>query len=307
MTTPSLGCPRPSGTAYSSIDATLSQFSEYRDFRSGALDRAVYSKLIEQSSDELLEAGLNRDQMNLSTRFPLDDLAFVKETITSLRQQSVLPDRDFSTSGYSDWERLVASLYDHGGNMTYIFPEEALLIHALASVIKPRHAVFAGSYYGFWAIWAVREVVAAGGEVTLIDTDDTVMHLAQRNFERLGVSENVNFVVADAISYSRAELADIDFVALDAEGPKSCADEDLRDKAIYYPITQAIAPAMLPGAILLAHNVLLENVTQNAYFEERIAYNELQYARWHSFLSEQFDFRISYPSTEGVGIYRKAR
>ncbi|OLT25760.1 hypothetical protein BJF83_22745 [Nocardiopsis sp. CNR-923] len=153
----------------------------------------------------------------------------------------------------------------------------------------------------------MREVVAAGGEVTLIDTDDTVMHLARRNFERLGVSENVNFVVADAISYSRAELADIDFVALDAEGPKSCADEDLRDKAIYYPITQAIAPAMLPGSILLAHNVLLENVTKNAYFEERIAYNELQYARWHGFLSEQFDFRRSYPSTEGVGIYRKAR
>ncbi|OLT25761.1 hypothetical protein BJF83_22750 [Nocardiopsis sp. CNR-923] len=74
--------------------------------------------------------------MNLSTRFPLDDLAFVKEMITSLRQQSVLPDRDFSTSGYSDWERLVASSYDHGGNMTYIFPEEALLIHALASVIN---------------------------------------------------------------------------------------------------------------------------------------------------------------------------
>lgn len=199
-----------------------------------------------------------------------------------------------------------AQAFDHDGRTTYIFPEEARLLYALAHLLRPRTTVFLGSYYGYWAVWALPGILAGGGHVTLVDTDAAVMELARRNLARLGLDAGVEFVVADATVPPPTGTAVVDLCVLDAEGPKDCPDEDLRDKAIYHPIMRAWTPSLRPGGVLVAHNMLLGNLSPNAYFEAKILHNRGQYARFERHLGEHYDVRRVYPTSEGVGVYRRA-
>ncbi|MFE9747152.1 O-methyltransferase [Saccharothrix saharensis] len=293
-----------SETAYAVIDTTLRDHAEYRDFREGSMTRADYSRWVESRFDELRGLGLDRDKQNLSTRFPLDDHACVANALEALAGDGLVPGSDYAVDAFHEFAGRVAEEWDHGGRTTFIFPEEARLMFALAHQVRPRNSVFLGSYYGYWAVWALPAVAAAGGRVTLVDIDEGVMALAERNIAALGFSDVVDFVVADASEYART-LSDVDLCVLDAEGPLDAPDPDLRDKAIYYPHTRAISHALPPGALLVAHNVLLENLTENAYFAGRIANNKAQFAKWAAHLEEFYDVHRVIATSEGVGVYRR--
>lgn len=294
------------GTAFEFIEAALGDLPEYQDFRAGKISRSDYSDWIEVNADRLIDAGLNEDRRNLSTRFPLDDDRYVAEILADLDAAGVITGVDYPDGEFEQLAKRVAEHTDHGGKMTFIFPEEARLLFALAHRVHPLNAVFLGSYYGYWAVWALPAVIAAGGRATLVDIDPEVMALAERNFTALGFADSVDFVVADAIEYSRTELRDVDLCVLDAEGPKDAPDPDLRDKAIYYPIVEAATPAMTDGGLLVAHNMLLSNLTANRYFTGRIDYNEGQFAKLTPYLVEHYDVRRVYPTSEGVGVYRRS-
>lgn len=293
-----------SGTAYSVIDSALRGHAEYRDFRDGSMTRADYSRWVESRFDELSELGLNRDKQNLSTRFPMNDHECVANVLATLAEDGLVPGAGYPVDAFEQFAERVAGEWDHGGRTTFIFPEEARLMFALAHQVRPRNAVFLGSYYGYWAIWALPAVAAAGGRVTLVDVDGDVMALAERNIAALGYADLVDFVVADASEHART-LSDVDLCVLDAEGPLDAPDPDLRDKAIYYPHTRAVSHALPQGALLVAHNVLLENLTANSYFAGRIANNEAQFAKWAGHLDEFYDVHRVFPTSEGVGVYRR--
>ncbi|MDX8053968.1 class I SAM-dependent methyltransferase [Lentzea sp. BCCO 10_0798] len=293
-----------SGTAHAIIDTALRNHVEYRDFRDGLMTRPDYSRWVESQFEALSELGLNLDKQSLSTRFPPDDHACVTNVLAALAKNGLIADTDYPVDEFEDFAELVSKKWDHGDRTTFIFPEEARLMFALAHRTRPRNAVFLGSYYGYWAVWALPAVAAAGGRVTLVDIDPDVMALAERNIAELGYSHLVDFVVADATEYART-LSDVDLCVLDAEGPLDAPDPDLRDKAIYYPHTRAISHALPQGALLVAHNVLLQNLTDNAYFAGRIANNEAQYARWTAYLDEHYDVHQVFPTSEGVGVYRR--
>jgi predicted O-methyltransferase YrrM len=293
-----------SGTAHAVIDSALRASVEYRDFRDGLTTRADYSKWVESQFDELSETGLNRDKQNLSTRFPSNDHACVTNVLAALAEDGVVVGHEYPVDEFEEFAGRVAKEWDHGDRTTFIFPEEARLMFALAHQVRPRNAVFLGSYYGYWAVWALPSVAAAGGRMTLVDVDADVMALAERNIAALGYADLVDFVVADASEYART-LSDVDLCVLDAEGPLDAPDPDLRDKAIYYPHTRAISHALPQGALLVAHNVLLENLTENSYFAGRIANNEAQFAKWAAYLNEYYDTHRVFPTSEGVGVYRR--
>jgi predicted O-methyltransferase YrrM len=293
-----------SGAAYDVIDQALRNHIEYRDFRDGLITRADYSRWVESRFDQLSELGLNRDKQNLSTRFPADDHACVTNVLALLAKDGLVPGTEYPVAEFEEFAARVAAEWDHGGRTTFIFPEEARLMFALAHQVRPRNAVFLGSYYGYWAIWALPAVAAAGGRVTLVDIDEDVMALAERDIAALGYSDLVDFVVADATEYART-LSDVDLCVLDAEGPLDAPDPDLRDKAIYYPHTRAVSHALPQGALLVAHNVLLENLTDNSYFAGRIANNVAQFAKWTGLLDELYDVQRVFATSEGVGVYRR--
>jgi predicted O-methyltransferase YrrM len=153
-------------------------------------------------------------------------------------------------------------------------------------------------------VWALPGIARAGGTATLVDIDPVVSATASRNFATLGIAGHVEVVVDDAIAYA-ARLPTVDLAVLDAEGPKDNCPDELRDKAIYGPITAAVTPNLRPGGLLVAHNMMLDNLSDNAYFAERIADNRRQFARFEARVSEAYDARCLLATTEGVGVYRR--
>lgn len=293
---------RPDGPAYDVIDGTLRAFAEYRSFRAGELPRADYCAWLQKTA---AVSGLNQDQLNLSARFPLDERRFVADSLDRLVSLGLLPDTGYPEEEFGLlWKAVQAKLW-HGGFMTYIFPEEARLLFAIAHIVRPRTLIFPGSYYAYWAVWALPAIAKANGSATLIDIDRRAVAVARHNVEQLGMGNRVSFVDSDAIAYGRT-LQEADLVVLDAEGPKNEGPDELRDKAIYAPIMEATTPALRPGCLLVAHNMLLENLTDNPYFAARVAYNKAQYARFQAHLDAHYDRQCVLPTSEGIGVYRKA-
>ncbi|ULR49637.1 O-methyltransferase [Streptomyces deccanensis] len=297
------------GVAYDLIDAALRAVPEYQSFRGGVLSRAAYCSWLGSGRLRPEDVGLNEDQFNLSTRFPVDERAFVAQVLEGLEQDGVIASTDYPDDEFEALRERVAEQFAHEDRATYIFPEEARLLFALCHLLAPRRTVFPGSYYGYWAVWALPGIRAAGGTATLIDIDPNTMALAERNLTTLGLVDGVEFATTDAIAHGRG-LDPVDLCVLDAEGPAphrapEGMDPDLIDKAIYFPIMEATTPALRPGGLLIAHNMLLGNLTENAYFAGRIANNQAQYARFHGHLDTHYDLQRLIPSSEGVGIYRR--
>jgi predicted O-methyltransferase YrrM len=293
------------GTAFDHIDAVLRSVPQYREFLEGKLSRQGYSDWMETRGGRLFGDRLNEDQRNLSTRIRVDDRQYVAELLEDLRGAGICASTVYPEEAFDDYRDRVASDTDHSGRVTYIFPEEARLLFALAHVLRPKRAAFLGSYYGYWASWALPGIAAAGGRATLVDIDPAVMAIAERNLAALGMARHVEFVVADAIEMAPRRLRNVDLCVLDAEGPKQGADPDLLDKAIYYPIMRAATPAIRPGGVLVVHNMLLENLTANRYFERSLERNRRQFVKFMRHLDEHYDRRRVYSTTEGVGAYRR--
>lgn len=296
---------RRDGPAYETIDAALAPLDEYRRFRAGALRRQAYSDWVEAHAAELARRGLDDDLMNLSTRFPIDERAFVAAVLADLHAAGVVAATDYPEAEFERLRARVAERFDHAGLVTYIFPEEARLLFALAHVLRPRRTAFLGSYYGYWAVWAIPGIVAAGGTGVLIDIDAVAMAVAERNLERLGLGGAVETLVADATGPLPPDALGVDLCVLDAEGPEDFAARGMAGKAIYHPIMRRWTPALRPGGLLVAHNMLLRNLVDNAYFSRKVTQNRELYARFEHHLARYYDFRRVYDTSEGVGVYRK--
>ncbi|MFI7002706.1 O-methyltransferase [Nocardia sp. NPDC050175] len=300
-----------SGPVFDLINHALRDIPQYRAFCAGQLSRTDYCSWLQSGDLRPDDIGLNADQLNLSTRFPMDERSMVAHVLAQLRHDGVITSTDYPEAGFDEWRSRVVSTFDHAGQRTYIFPEEERLLFALSHIAAPTRAVFAGSYYGYWAVWAMPGILAAGGTATLIDIDPDNMALAERNFKAMGCADVVEFAVADAIEAGRG-LETVDLCVLDAEGPKPTdalptLSPDLIDKAIYYPIMEAITPAVRQGGVLVAHNVLLRNLTDNAYFEDRIVENKRQYAKFQQHLDGYYDVQRVLDTSEGTGVYRRRR
>lgn len=291
-----------SGTAFRLIDNALGTDPRYRARRAGDLDAQTYAGHVTASRIEPL-VPLTEDQANLTTRFPIDEERFVDAVLASLIAAGTVPDGDYPRRDFTAYRELVEAAYDHGDHLTYIFPEEARLLFALAHIVRPRTTVFAGSYYGYWAAWSYPAVAAAGGTCELVDIDEGVLDLSARNAEALGFASAVRTRCADATTCEWS--GPVDLCGLDAEGPRVHPDPDLQDKAIYAPIMERLSGALAPGALLVAHNMLLDQVATTPYFTAKIANNRRQYARFQRHLDTCYEAHVVVPTTEGVGVYRR--
>lgn len=288
-------------TAYQLIAGALSGMPEYAQLR--LTDPAAYSRWVEHQQPEAFN--LNLDQLSLSTRFPQDEEQFVDDTLAELHASGLIPHTDYPSADFTEFRARIEADWDHGNHITYIFPEEARLLFALGYVLEGLTWLFGGSYYGYWAIWAAPGVASRGGRLTLVDIDDDVMRLAERNFASVFPSVDARFRTADATD-QLAAVRSVDVFVLDAEGPKDHAEPELRDKAIYAPIMRANSRALKPGGLLIAHNMLLDNHSDCAYFAQKVTYNRRQYEEFDAHLARDYDRRVLARSSEGVGIYRRS-
>ncbi|KAI9773926.1 MAG: hypothetical protein M1840_006152 [Geoglossum simile] len=289
-----------SGTAYAKIDRALSSSASYIASRRGEISVAGYQEWVEK--DGITTTSLNEDQINLSARFPRDKHDFVRRALSQCRALDIIADDHYDAEAVEQKLATVDAQYDHGNYLTYIFPEESALLYAIVRNTRPRRAACLGSYYGYWAVAAK----AAHPELnmTLFDVNEVVMNLSRENFERLGLAGGTTFTIGDAEKFAFS-LSDIDLLILDAEGPKSeDVPVDYRDKAIYYPLLLAAFSVLAPGALLIAHNVILSNFTDGVYFKAKQSNYREQYSKFLPFLRKHFVYTVI-DSTEGTLVARK--
>jgi predicted O-methyltransferase YrrM len=279
------------GTAYGRIDGALRGFAQYDDFRRGLIRRADYCAWIRASAGFLADLGLDEEQANLSTRFPRHERGHVAGVLADLAGSGVVDAVDYPEEEFA-WHRdRVAARWTHDGRTAYVFPEEARLLYALAHLLRPRHAVFVGGDHGYWAAWALPAVVAAGGRATLVDADPAARRLAARNLAALGVAGAVDFRAGGF------QAGDVDLCVLDTRPG---------DGTSYRSRAEEITPVMAPGGVLVAHHMLLQNLTDNPYLTRRIAHNVTRYAPFHQYLERHYGARRAYPTTAGLGVYRRS-
>lgn len=289
------------GTAHAKIESVLKCSPQYAAFRTGQISVTAYQKWVEKEGSVTFDF-LGEDQINRSARFPYEHHDFLSRALAHCRALDLIPDHWYDAATIKRFAAEVLSKYDHGENMTHIFPEESALLYSLVRSKQPSHAVFMGSYYGYWAVAA--KAAKPDLCVTLIDINPTVMNLASRNFANLGLAQGVQFCVEDAETLAPS-LGPIDLLVLDATGPSSeDVAEDYRDKAIYFPHLKAALGNLVPGALVVAHNVILSNFTRGKYFAKKQESYRRQYMKFLKLLQENFIYTVI-DTTEGTLIARK--
>jgi predicted O-methyltransferase YrrM len=291
------------GTVHALVCDRLLAFAPFQEFRNGRRSRDSYQRAIE--AEPPAAWGLNEDQLNLSTRFPVDVMAFVRSMVGQLFEDGMLPSARYPEAELARYCDQVAALFDHRHHFTYIFPEEAALLFAIAHIARPAQVLFLGSYYGYWAAWAMPGIQAAKGEAVLVDPQTDVLEQSRANLLQLGFEDVCTFVCGDAVHYLQSRRLQCDLIVLDAEGPAESGPVERRGKAIYHPIAAAATPLLRRGGLLVAHNILMTNLTDNSYFDRKIAMVEQQLERFFHHIKLHYDRSRTFPTTEGVGVYRR--
>jgi len=289
------------GTARSKIESILKFSPLYTAFRNGQISATFYQKWIEKEGSVIFDS-LTEDQINRSARFPYEQHDFLSRALAHCRALDLIPDDQYDAAAIERVASELLSKYNHGDYITHIFPEESALLYSLVRSTQPRHAVFMGSYYGYWA--AAAKAADPDLYATLIDINPVVMNLASRNFAELGLAKGVKFCVDDAEALG-SSLEAIDLLVLDATGPSSeDIAEDYRDKAIYFPHLKAALGSLAPGALVVAHNVMLSNFTGGKYFAEKQKNYRKQYTKFLTLIQENFVYTVV-DTTEGTLVARK--
>lgn len=280
-------------------------FRSYQPFAAlrGTLE---YEMALERDAEVLKPHGFSPDDYFFSDRYPGNEESFVDESLARLRDARIIPATDYPKREFIAWRTVMETSWDHAGRKTYIAGEESQLMFALCHILKPKTAVFYGSYFGYWAAWALPALRAHGGHAVLVDVDPTVCELARKNLHQMGFSSVAEVVNEDAIQFLRRTSLVHDFGVLDAELPEDHPDGKLAGKGIYGPIADAAADLIVPGGILMAHNVLTAGTHRSPFFEPRIARSYRQLAGFLAIMKSGFRRSVELESTEGIGVFMKS-
>src|SRR5215468_8904718 len=158
------------GPVFAAAHAALVDSAIYRSFRAGCAPKVDYYRLVEARADALQRLGVPRADIPFIKRFPRCARTCMNSIVADLHRRGILPTERHDVQLLCQTERALFR-YEHGRFKTCIYPEEGMLLGAIANICGPRHAIFLGSYYGYWAHWAIDIIVARGGRVTLVDPD----------------------------------------------------------------------------------------------------------------------------------------
>jgi predicted O-methyltransferase YrrM len=291
------------GTVFAAADATLATSPHYQAFRAGKSSRADYHRLVEMLSRDLLSAGVPQADVPFMKRFPRKPTTCVEGVLADLHRRGILPTATYDMTKLARAEANMGN-FIHGRFKTYIYPEEGMLLGAIASICTPRHAVFLGSYYGYWAHWAIPSIVSAGGRVTLVDPDEECCDVAIKNLQANRLANAVNVVTTRGEHYLSGTSEMFDFVVLDAENPRDHPEPEQRGKRVYHSLMRAALPRLVPDALLVCHNILFTDTTDDPAFAEAITRNREELEPFAALLARFFGPFVEYRTTEGVGIGR---
>jgi len=291
------------GPIFDRVDAVLSGVPAYAAFRKGRLDAAGFAGLLETHRDALVEGGVPGEDVDYAKRYPADRVGFIDEALRRLRANGVLPDVVWDPGMLAMADDRQARFF-HGGRSTYIYPEESGLLAAIAALIRPRRVAVLGSYYGYWAA-AVVPFLEAGGRVTLVDPDPACCALAETNFTAEISAGALEVACRTGQALMDEAYGPFDLLLMDAELPRDHPDPTLRGKGVYAALLQAALPRLTPDAVLVCHNILLEDPIGCSVFGPIIARNQCELAPFKALVQQHFPNWTELASTEGVGVGRR--
>ena len=287
----------PPGPVADYILNALSAFAFVRDYRAGRLTRAEYAAALDAHADEVT-ARLDGDghRFWLAKRYPPDFDAAADAILDSLVADGFLD--GIPTAAFDEYRARIRAAYDHDTRRTSIHPDDARLAYFISMAVRPKRLLVVGSYYGYWAVWAMPGVVAAddasgGGRAVLIDPDREVSALAERNFRALGFGDRTTVHPKKAEEVFPSIEPGLDLVMLDAAGADDHPDPAYHGKGVYGFLIEGIYGRMRDGALLVVHN--------DAPPEE----DDGGLDRFHAFCAARFRKGIVTDTPEGVGIYSK--
>ncbi|MBW3668609.1 MAG: class I SAM-dependent methyltransferase [Actinobacteria bacterium] len=297
--------PPQGGPASARIETALAGHDLFDLWRRGAVDRAAYVAGLDAVLATPTPVPLTENQRALSARMHWRPDEVVADALATCLAARITPSADYDVAAYRAFAAEVERQWDHGGRTTFIFPEEAQLLFALAAVTRPRRVAVLGSYYAYWAVWALAGAGDSLEQAVLLDVDPEVNRLAVANLRKLGLETRTDVVTGDAVEYMQRTSRHFDLFVLDAEGPPDAAPR-LRGKAVYGPIIEAALPRLRPGGHLAVHNVLLDAMAPHRYFVELVEANRRELAEFLARTSTECR-GVEIATTEGVGIYVKER
>lgn len=195
-----------SGPIFDLVDGVLRDAPEYRGFRAGAQSRAEFAAFLERVRTQLVGRGVPANDVHFAKRFPVSIDAAVEHAFAELAPMGLAWPAGFPAVCARAAARIGRG-FDHQGLGTYIYPEEGRLLLAIALAFRPRNAVFLGSYYGYWAAWALPAIVACGARAVLVDPDPRVAEVARRSLARLYPGRASKSSATPASTISRAAAA----------------------------------------------------------------------------------------------------
>jgi predicted O-methyltransferase YrrM len=295
-----------SGPAAESLLAALGELEVFRSFRSGATTRDEYVAGLESQADRLDKLlGSPRNLRLLAARYPPDFDRHADEILDLLIGEGLAGQKP-PTGPFEDFREKMRRQFDHGDRRTFIHPDEARLAYMVSAAKKPRRMIALGSYYGYWAAWAMPGVEAAQGEAVLVDPNEAVCDLARANFETLGFAGRTS-VLAQKGEDVLPSLEDgsLDLVFLDANAGRGHADPAYDGKGIYSILAEAAFPKMAEGALLIAHNDYIAGVGDNRLSQPFVQRHAERLERFHTVCAERFRKHNIFATPDGFGVYIK--
>ena len=293
------------GCVSDQIAAALSDFPFYAAYRAGRISSEQYVAEIHAHADEIEDqAGQIHHLHALASRYPRDFDGHVDAVLQDLVSASVIMECPTRTP-FAAFEEDVRAGFDHGEHRTYIHPDEAQLVYFLSIAKRPSLLVVMGSFYGYWAIWAMPGVAAVGGEAVLIDPDPEVCALARRNFEALGFGAQTTVYEEEAEQVFPRLPDTVDLALLDAWTSRREPDPSHYGKGIYAPLTEGIFPKLTDNALLIAHNDYYPDIGSNPIAQPFLDSASSELIQFHAFCQRHFRKQRVFATPDGLGVYMK--
>ena len=242
------------GRYWDFCESVLSKYSFFNEFRAGKLPKPEYQKEMEKYRSDIIASGIdeyNFCRMLVSTSGNRE----VIDMLQSFKDQGGFDDVDYGEANFEAFSAKIKPNYDCGGYVTFIFPEDELLMYATATLVKPKTTFVAGSFFGYWVIWAMEAIKNCNGICTISDINPDVMRIAESNMKKFGYDEYIIPIVDDAEKLLLSSDEKIDLLVLDATGNYNDERESHRGKILYSTLLTAARPRLRKGSIILIHNL----------------------------------------------------
>jgi predicted O-methyltransferase YrrM len=263
----------------------------YKEYRDKKITSAQFCNAMLE--DKTLEgvAGFDRRNIGRISTMPPDEKLPTEKIIGYLVGNKIISgfeNIEDIYDGFDEYREYILANYDHGEFVTYVYPEDELLMYAMAKIARPKNMFMAGCYYGYLAVWAMRTVREMGGIAVLSDIDAEVCGLAKENFEKLGFKDSAKIYCEDAGVLLAKRTEPIDMLVLDATGRGDDPRPEFRGKRIYGALLKAAGRLLREGSLIFIHNMEPENPEMRELVDELKAMNALG---------------ADYDTFNGLGVY----